>query len=152
MPHSPANIAIRSGPWDLTTVEGFLGDATIPIRIATQGRSSLLVQSLWFVYEGSALWCCTQSDSVVANRLRTTPKCAFEIAADSPPYRGVRGTGIASLDPRPAGELLERLISRYLSDGNSSLAKWLRARVSAELAIRIDTLEVSSWDYSTRMD
>lgn len=152
MPQSSASVEIRSGPWDLVAMEGFLEAAAIPMRLATQGGSWPLVQSLWFLYDDSALWCCTQRDSVVAKRLRTTPQCAFEIAADDPPYRGVRGRGIASLDPEPAGDLLERLIRRYLADRDSSLATWLRARVADEVAIRIATLTVSSWDYSSRMD
>lgn len=152
MAESSRSVEIKSGPWDLVAVEEFLDSAAIPMRLATQGRSWPLVQSLWFLYDGWALWCCTQRDSVVAKRLRKTPRCAFEIAADDPPYRGVRGRGIASLDSEPAGDLLERLIRRYLADQSSSLATWLRARVSDEVAIRIDTLAVSSWDYSSRMD
>ena len=152
MPQSSACVEVRSGPWDLAAIRGFLDSAVIPMRLATQGGSWPLVQSLWFLYDGSALWCCTQRESVVAKRLRKTPRCAFEIAADDPPYRGVRGRGIASLDPEPARDLLERLIRRYLADQSSSLAAWLRARVSDEVAIRIGTLAVSSWDYSSRMD
>ena len=152
MPQSPTSVEIRSGPWDLETIEGFLDAAVIPMRIATQGSSSPMVQSLWFRYGDSALWCCTQHDSVIAKRLRRTAECAFEIAADDPPYCGVRGRGTATLNPEHAGDLLERLISRYLSDQNSSLASWLRARVSNEVVIRIDALSVSSWDYSSRMD
>ena len=133
-------------------VKSYLDSAVIPIRVATQGPSWPLVQSLWFLFDGSALWCCTQHDSVVAKRLRKVPRCAFEVAGDDPPYQGVRGRGIASLDPEPAGDLLERLIRRYLADPHSSLANWLRARVPNEVAIRIDTLAVSSWDYSSRME
>lgn len=151
VPRSPVSVEIRSGPWDLAAIESFLDSAVIPLRLATQGSSWPLVQSLWFLFDGSALWCCTQRDSVVAKRLRKTPQCAFEIAADAPPYRGVRGRGIAALDPEPAADLLERLIARYLAGRDSSLAAWLRARVADEVAIRIDTLAVTSWDYSARM-
>ena len=146
------SVEIRSGPWDSVAIEGFLGSAVIPMRLATQGSSGPLVQSLWFLFDGSALWCCTQHDSVVATRLRKDARCAFEIARDAPPYRGVRGRGTASLDPEPAADLLERLIARYLADRDSSLAAWLRTRVVDEVAVRIDTLSVSSWDYSSRMD
>lgn len=152
MSQSPGSVVIRSGPWDLEAVEDFFDTTTIPMRLATQRGSWPLVQSLWFLYDGSALWCCTQRNSVVAKRLEKTPQCAFEIAADDPPYRGVRGRGIASFEPQLAGDLLERLIRRYLADQNSSLAGWLRSRVPDEVAIRIDTLAVSSWDYSSRME
>ena len=96
-----------------------------------------MVQSLWFLFDDSALWCCTQQDSVVAARLRNDPRCAFEIAGDDPPYRGVRGRGVASLDATAAPDLLERLISRYLVTGESTLASWLRSWVSDEVVIRI---------------
>ena len=145
MPQSPASVEIRSGPWDLVAVEGFLDSAAIPMRLATQGGSWPLVQSLWFLYDSSALWCCTQRDSVVAKRLRKTPRCAFEIAADDPPYRGVRGRGIASLEPEPAPGLLERLIRRYLAARNSSLASWPRARSSEQVALRIRPPRGSAW-------
>lgn len=144
-------VEIRSGPWDLPEIQGFLHSTVIPLRLATQGSAWPLVQSLWFLFDDSALWCCTQRDSVVATRLRNDPWCAFEVAADDPPYRGVRGRGVAFLDPRPAPDLLERLISRYFVDDESPLAAWLRSRVSNEVAIRIGTLAVWSWDYSSRM-
>ena len=151
MDQSPATVEIRSGPWGLAEVQGFLRSTVIPMRLATQGSEWPLVQSLWFLFDDSVLWCCTQQDSVVATRLRREPRCAFEIAGDDPPYRGVRGRGVASLDPRPASDLLERLIARYLVDGESPLAAWLRSRVANEVAIRIGTLAVSTWDYSSRM-
>ena len=150
MQQSPA-VEIRSGTWVLPDIEEFLHSAVIPMRLATQGSSWPLVQSLWFLFDDSALWCCTQKDSVVATRLRKEPRCAFEIAGDDPPYRGVRGRGVASLDPGTASDLLERLIGRYLATGESPLASWLRSRVSDEVAIRIGGLAVTSWDYTPRM-
>ena len=151
MTQPTAALEIGSGPWDLLAIQGFLHSTVIPMRLATQGSMWPLVQSLWFLFDGSALWCCTQQDSVVAKRLRSDRRCAFEIAADDPPYRGVRGRGVASLDPGPAPDLLERLIGRYLVTGESPLASWLRSRASDEVAIRIGALAVSSWDYSSRM-
>ncbi len=151
MERSPGAVEIRSGPWDLSHIQGFLHSTVIPMRLATQGSAWPLVQSLWFTFDGSALWCCAQQGSIVARRLRSDRRCAFEIAADDPPYRGVRGRGVASLDPGPAPDLLSRLISRYHVDGESPLASWLLSRASDEVAIRIGALVVSSWDYSSRM-
>ena len=147
----PPEVEVRSGPWDLVDIRRFLDATVIPMRLATLGSVGPMVQSLWFLFDGSALWCCTQRDSVVAARLRSDPRCGFEIAGDDQPYRGVRGRGVASMDAGLAPELLERLISRYLVDSESSLASWLRSRVADEVAVRIDTLVVSSWDYSSRM-
>ncbi len=65
---------IRSGPWESAAIEEFLGESVIPVRLATNGRGAPLVQSLWYVYDDAALWCCTQSDSVAAIRLGRDPR------------------------------------------------------------------------------
>jgi hypothetical protein len=109
-----------------------------------------MVQSLWFDFDGDSLWCCTKDDSVLARRLAREPRCAFEVSADTAPYRGVRGTGTAALVPDQAGDVLPRLIDRY-SQRDTALADWLLARLDREVAIRIDNLVVSSWDYAARM-
>jgi hypothetical protein len=147
----PTAVVVRSGNWGLPDIEEFLRAAVIPMRLATQGSEWPLVQSLWFLYSGSSLWCSTQADSVVVRRLRKEPRCAFEIAGDDPPYRGIRGTGVASLHREDAAGLLDRLINRYLGNGDLALGSWLRSRASTEVAIRIGSLTVSSWDYSSRM-
>jgi hypothetical protein len=48
---------------------------------------------------------------------------------ESPPYRGVRGRGIATLNDDRGEEILRRLIERYLGDSSSRLASFLLARV-----------------------
>jgi len=144
-------VNIRSGPWDQAEVERFLEESVIPIRLATIGRSGPLVQSLWFLYDNGSLWCATQADAVVVRRLTADPRCGFEVAADAPPYRGVRGGATATIVADAAGEVLPRLIERYLGEEPSPLGTWLMSRIDAEVAIRLDDLQVSSWDYSSRM-
>jgi uncharacterized pyridoxamine 5'-phosphate oxidase family protein len=140
-----------SGPWDEASVRQFIESTIIPIRLATNGKTNPLVQSLWFLFADDAIWCCTQNDAVVAKRLRKDPNCAFEISADQPPYRGIRGSGRAELIAPAAGELLPKLLDRYSISRNSQLATWLLARVDHEVAVRIDNLSITSWDYSSRM-
>jgi hypothetical protein len=144
-------IDVRSGPWAADEVASFLDETVIPIRLASNGVNYPLVQSLWFVHDDAALWCCTRTDSVLARRLATDGRCAFEVSRDAPPYRGVRGTGDATLVPAAAPALLPRLLTRYLGDTESGLAAWLLSRLDGEVAIRISTLRVTSWDYSARM-
>jgi len=150
MAYEPAPELI-SGPWDADEVSQFLSNAAIPIRLATRGREHPLVQSVWFSFDGSTIWCATQADSLLARRLRNDNACGFEVAADSPPYCGVRGHGVAEFHPEKAADLLDHLIDRYLGDDNSSLADWLQSRLDNEVAIGITDLRVSSWDYTQRM-
>lgn len=149
--NASSSIEVRSGPWDVAQVERFLRLSVIPVRLASNGKQSPLVQSVWFSYRDGALWCCTQWDSVLARRLARDPHCAFEVAADQPPYAGVRGRGRATLLREPAAALLAELIDRYLGEAESGLRTWLLARADTEVAVRIDDLTVSTWDYSQRM-
>lgn len=140
----------RSGPWDDGQVRAFLADSVIPVRIASAGTYPM-VQSLWFVPDGVTLWCATQVDSVLARRLQGDDRCGFEVAPDSRPYRGVRGTGHATLVHEEAGQVLARLIDRYLTEDDTALAQWLLSRVETEVAIRVTPRTLASWDYSGRM-
>ena len=146
-----ATLSIRSGPWDATAVEGFLRETVIPIRLASAGRTSPLVQSLWFIYDDDALWCCTQREAVLTRRLIADPRCGFEVSGDSPPYRGVRGTAVAEVLPDRAADILPRLIDRYLGNEPNQLSRWLLSRLDREVAIRLHDLRVTSFDFTPRM-
>ena len=143
-------MSVRSGPWDPAEVADYLATAVIPVRLASQGDDFPIVQSLWYLRSDDVLWCCTQEDSVLARRLAREPRCGFEIAQESPPYRGVRGTGVATLHRQQAGEILDRLIDRYGQSG-TSLARWLGSRAATEVAVRIEPVALWCWDYSPRM-
>ena len=144
-------LTVRSGPWPPAEVEAFLSAATIPVRLASNGRTYPLVQSLWFRYEEGAVWCCTRADSVLVRRLLRDPHCAFEVSADQPPYRGVRGRGRATVLTEGAATTLPVLLDRYLGGTDSALATWLLSRLDEEVVIWIADLVVTSWDYSARM-
>lgn len=143
-------VVIRSGPWSDEEIRRYLDATVIPVRLASMGTFPL-VQSLWFLPDGLDLWCATQSDSVLARRLRADPRCGFEVSADAPPYRGVRGTGHAVLVPEAAVDTLPRLIERYQVGGASPLATWLLSRIETEVAVHITPRTLASWDYSPRM-
>lgn len=140
-----------TGPWDSDQIATFLHETTIPIRVSSMGTNGPIVQSLWFVYDDDALWCATQATSVLAKRLAADDRIGFEVAADAPPYRGVRGTGHASIHPELAEKVLRQLIARYQGDDESELSRWLLSRLDREVAIRIDALNLATWDFSGRM-
>lgn len=143
---------VLGGPWTRERIEQHLRDIVVPVRLASLGADGFpVVVSLWFLYEENGLWCATQASSRLITRLRRDPRCGFEIAADRAPYRGVRGRAMAALDPGRGATLLPRLIRRYLGTEESPLATWLLGRAATEVAIRLERLRVSSWDFSRRM-
>ncbi len=142
---------IASGPWDSPEIEAFLATAVIPVRLATNGASGPLVQSLWFNPSGSSLWCCTQRASLLARRLNRDDRVGFEVAADAPPYRGVRGTGTAHMHDDDVEGVLRALIERYQGNETTQLSQWLLSRIESEIAIEIEPRTLASWDYSPRM-
>jgi nitroimidazol reductase NimA-like FMN-containing flavoprotein (pyridoxamine 5'-phosphate oxidase superfamily) len=142
---------VRSGPWSPDTIAEYLSATAIPIRLASVGKHFPLVQSLWFLYDDDSLWCCTQADSVLAKRLHRDNHVGFEISADAPPYRGVRGKGRVQFEEGAAPTVLPRLVEKYLGAEPTDFSTWLLSRMDNEVAIRITDLSVSSWDYSSRM-
>lgn len=150
---SPASSSIRrTGPWSPAQVAQFLSDSRIPMRLAANTGSGFpVVLSLWFLRDGDDLLAAVHRDSRIAKRLSDDSRCAFEIAPDQPPYRGVRGQATAELSSEGAGALLERLLDRYLVSRDSSLAQFLLARADEELVVRVKPRWVGSWDYTSRM-
>ncbi len=146
------DLTVHSGPWDRQAIERWLEATVIPLRLATTGGHGPIVQSLWFLYDDDALWCATQAESMVTGRVRREPRVGWEVSPDQPPYRGARGRGTVTVvdDADLAGDVLRRLISRY-GQGGTDLEHWLLSRVSTEVALRIDDLVITSWDYSPRM-
>lgn len=138
--------------WDTDRIASYLDETVIPIRLSFLARDGCpRVASHWFVYDGGRLWCAVQSASFVARCLGEDPRCAFEVAADEPPYRGVRGHGAATLERARGPEVLRRLIARYLGDRDPELQRFLLERAGDEVAIRIDPERWTTWDFSDRM-
>jgi len=140
------------GPWSEAEVGAFLETAVVPLRLGCQRPSGFpLVLSIWFVHEAGALWCATQARSRVARLLADDPRCGFEVAADAPPYRGVRGPAEATLVPERGEAVLRAVLARYQGGVESPLARWLLARAASEVALRIAPLGWTSFDYTPRM-
>jgi nitroimidazol reductase NimA-like FMN-containing flavoprotein (pyridoxamine 5'-phosphate oxidase superfamily) len=142
----------QKGPWSTDQIQRFLRDVRIPVRIACNGASGHpVLASLWFVPEGGRLWCATQRGASVVSLLTRDPRCAFEVSIETPPYRGVRGKGVAELHDDRGEEILRVLIERYLGGTESGLATFLLARANHETAIAIEPRTLVSWDFAERM-
>ena len=122
------------------------------MRLAANTPSGFpVVLSLWFLPEGNELLAAVHREARIAHRLRADPRCAFEIAPNEPPYRGVRGQALAELESDGAAALLARLLGRYLGSSDSSLGRFLLGRAAEELVVRLRPTRIASWDYSERM-
>jgi hypothetical protein len=142
----------RSGPWTDSEVQRFLAQTRVPLRLAANGANGHpLIVSLWFASRDGRLWCATQRDSRIVTLLTRDPRCAFEIAPESPPYVGVRGQALASLHDERGPETLALLIERYLGNGESRLARWLLGRADCETAIALEPRSLVCWDFRKRM-
>jgi len=142
----------KSSQWQAQEISAFLTETTVPLRLACQDLNGFpLICSLWFCYQDDYLWCVSQEKSYIVKRLQADSKVAFDIGVNTPPYRGIRGQGKATLLRQPAAHMLTAMLNRYHIDLNSKLAKWLIGRTDSEYAIRIDIEKISSWDYTPRM-
>ena len=141
-----------SGPFDRDRVAGFLDDSVIPIRLGCVAPSGWpLVVSLWFVRRGDELVCATQRSSSLVRALEHELRCAFEVAGQEPPYRGVRGRARVTIEPDEGLATLAELVTRYLGGTDGAFARRLLGRTEPEVVLRLDPVEISSWDYSRRM-
>ncbi len=141
-----------SGPWSAGAVERYLLDSIVPLRLGAVDRGGWPeVVSLWFVPERGALWCATQRSARVVEYLSADGRCGFEVATNTPPYRGVRGRGRAAIEPQRGEAILRALLRRYQGSEDSALGRWLLSRAADEVAIRIDPQRITSWDFTRRM-
>ena len=141
------------GPWSEADIDRYLTSAVIPMRLSALGGSGWpVVLSLWFRWRDGALWCASNPQSRIVAMLAQENRCGFEIAGDTPPYRGVRGQGKATLDRDDGVVELRALIERYLGPEETSFSRWLMARSAGEVAIRIEPVRLMSWDYTARMN
>ena len=140
------------GPWSSAQVAAFLDESVIPLRIAVASGSDWpLVLSVWFVRDGDDLLAATRPTSTLVRCLERRPNCAFEVAADAPPYRGVRGRAAVSIERDAGAATLDRLLERYLGGVDSPLATRLRADAHDEVSLRLRPVSLTSWDYGRRM-
>jgi hypothetical protein len=136
----------------LIGMQDFLNAVRIPIRLACKTKTDWpIVISLWFVHQDGLLYCATQSSAKIVSYLQHDNRCAFEIAADQPPYCGIRGQAKVWIDEKLGVEVLEKLLVRYLGGTDNALAKKLLANSESEVAIVLEPVRIYSWDFSDRM-
>jgi len=137
---------------DSEEIDKFIPDTKIPIRIAFMKSTGLpAVISLWYVCKDGKIYCATQKTAKIVSYLQKNPACGFEIAADKPPYKGVRGEGTVQILDETGAYVLDLLIDKYLGEKESTLSKFLKNNSKTEVAIEITPQKILHYDYSKRM-
>ena len=137
---------------DSDQINRLIPDLKIPIRIAFMKSTDLpAVISLWYVCNDGKIYCAAQKTAKIVSYLRKNPLCGFEIAADKPPYKGVRGEGIARILNETGAYVLDLLMEKYLGEKESKLSKLLRDNSKTEIAIEITPQKIVHYDYTKRM-
>jgi nitroimidazol reductase NimA-like FMN-containing flavoprotein (pyridoxamine 5'-phosphate oxidase superfamily) len=137
---------------DTEEIDKFIPDSKIPIRIAFIKSTDLpAVISLWYVCKDGKIYCATQKTAKIVSYLQKKSVCGFEIAADKPPYKGIRGEGTVQILNETGAYVLDLLIDKYLGEKESTLSKFLRNNSKTEVAIEITPQKIFHYDYSKRM-
>jgi len=129
-----------------------LEEKKIPIRLGCLSSNGFpCVLSLWYTIIDGKIYCATNKNAKIVKYLQKNNLCGFEIASDSPPYRGIRGKGIVNINPDIGKNILIKLIKKYLGEKGTRLKKLLLENSDKEVALEIVPNQVLYYDYSERM-
>ena len=133
-------------------IKNQISNKKIPVRIAfIKPDGSPNIISLWYEQIDGKIFCATQKSAKIVSYLQDNPNCGFEIATDTPPYMGTRGTGIAKIINDDGEKILTMLMSKYLGNKKSNLSEFLKNNSKSEIAIEITPTKIFNYDYSKRM-
>jgi hypothetical protein len=107
--------------------------------------------SLWYRYRDGVFHCATGADADVVRYLEADTDVTFEISDNEPPYKGVRGSGTATIHQEDGKTLLEELLVRYLGGTDNELAARLLDGDRSEVRLRIEPTKLYAWDFTDRM-
>lgn len=133
-------------------LQAYVEQSHIPLRLAcVNDKGWPIVLSLWYLLEDGVLYCATREGARVVQYLARNPRCGFEIASEQMPYCGVRGQAEARIIPDRGHEILNKLLIRYVGGLDNQLAEKLLKREEAEVALAIQPITLSSWNFERRM-
>ena len=139
------------GPWSSKEILDYLNATRAPMRLAVNRKSGYpMVIPIWHLWSDGALWSAIRPNSALARALKGDGRCSFDISINSPPYKGVRGRGIAILEAN-GQEILEKLVAKFTADSALKFREMLLRQSHDELAVRLIPERLTAWDFTNRM-
>lgn len=134
-------------------VREYMKNSKIPIRLSFQSESGWpMIISLWYDFHDDKIFLATPQSSKVVNYLLKSPRCAFEVSNEDPPYCGVRGQAKVEINEKTGLSTLQQLLDKYLPEGReSAFGKRLLNRKMKEVAIILKPLNFFMWNFKDRM-
>lgn len=137
--------------WQQPEIQAYLESTQTPMRLSTTKPDGFpLICSVWHYIENDYLYAVSHKDSLLVKTLLNQPKCAFDISTNEPPYKGIRGQGLADIQ-LDASHYLPKLIDKFLGQNFQDLQQFLMNRLDEERLIVININKISAWDFSGRM-
>jgi PPOX class probable F420-dependent enzyme len=133
--------------------ERFL-ESKLNLQIATiDEKVEPNIQPVWFYYdkdEGKLLIITSKLGKKTQN-LRNRPTIYFSVDDENPPYKGVKGKGIATIveDPNRIIPQAEKISMKYLGTVNHPAAKEMadRSKNGEGVLVEISPKFFSTWDF-----
>jgi len=136
--------------------ERFL-ESNLNLQIATiDEKGDPNIQPVWFYYdkdEGKLLIITSKSAKKTQN-LKNRPSVYFSIDDESPPFKGVKGKGNATIveDPKRIVPQAEKISMKYLGTLEHLAAKEMtnRSKNGEGILVEISPKFFSTWDFGKR--
>lgn len=133
--------------------ERFL-ESKLNLQLATNDEQcNPNIQPVWFHYDKDVkkLFITTSKSAKKTKNLRNRPNVYFSIDDENPPYKGVKGRGIATIieDPKRIVPKGDKISLKYLGTIDHPLAKMISdlSEKGEVVLVEISPKFFSTWDY-----
>jgi general stress protein 26 len=129
----------------------FLTGSKALMRLASVRRDGYPdVHVVWCTFLNDKIYTTTHKKTRKVENLRFNNKVSFTIDLETPPFKGVRGRGVAKLieDATLSRKILTMEIMKYIGNLEDPLAKELLSLAPEEYVIEIKPLYFATWDES----
>ena len=134
-----------------------LESSKLNLQIATiDEKGDPNIQPVWFNYDKDAekLLILTSKSAKKTQNLRNRPTIYFSVDDENPPYKGVKGKGIATVieEPNRIVPQAEKISMKYLGTLDHPAAKEMadRSRNGEGVLVEISPKFFSTWDFGKR--
>ena len=134
-------------------IDIFLSTSKTPLRLGTvDSKGDPMIHPVWFHYSNGKLYLMSIKENRKVRNIRGKKTVYFSVDTDATPNKGVKGKGTAILitDTGTSVPVSEKIVSKYLGDIKSPMAKRMidGVRSGSDVLVEITPLYFSTWDYS----